>query len=55
MDVARLMEEIKERVRERRASGFYSEEEVRRIAQMELELTESAPTFRTRSSSTSSS
>ena len=32
MDVARLMEEIKERVRERRASGFYSEEEVRRIA-----------------------
>ena len=45
VDVARLMEEIKERVRERRASGFYSEDEVRRIAQMELELTESAPTF----------
>ena len=45
MDVARLMEEIKERVRERRASGFYSEDEVRRIVQMELELTESAPTF----------
>ena len=45
VDVARLMEEIKERVRERNASGFYSEEEVRRIAQMELELTESAPTF----------
>ena len=45
VDVARLMEEIKERVRERRASGFYSEEEVRRIVQMELELTESAPTF----------
>ena len=45
VDVARLMEEIKERVRERRASGFYSEEEVRRIVQMELELTESAPTL----------
>ena len=45
VDVARLMEEIKERVRERRASGFYSEDEVRRIVQMELELTEGAPTF----------
>lgn len=45
MDVAHLMAEIKERVRERRASGFYSEDEVRRIAQMEIELTESAPTF----------
>jgi O-antigen chain-terminating methyltransferase len=39
------MEEIKERVRERKASGFYSEEEVRRITQMELELVEAAPTF----------
>jgi O-antigen chain-terminating methyltransferase len=39
------MEEIKERVRERKASGFYSEEDVRRITQMELELTEGAPTF----------
>jgi O-antigen chain-terminating methyltransferase len=46
VDVARLMEEIKARVRERRASGFYSEDEVRRIAQMELEVTESAPGFR---------
>jgi SAM-dependent methyltransferase len=45
VDVTRLMEEIKERVRDRKASGFYSEEEVRRIVQMELELTESAPTF----------
>ena len=45
MDARRLMEEIKERVRERRASGFYSEDEVRRITQMEIELTESAPTF----------
>jgi SAM-dependent methyltransferase len=45
MDAARLMEEIKERVRERRASGFYSEDEVRRITQMEIELAESAPTF----------
>ena len=45
VDVARLMEDIKARVQERRASGFYSEEEVRRIVQMELELTESAPTF----------
>jgi O-antigen chain-terminating methyltransferase len=45
VDAARLMEEIKERVRERRASGFYSEEEVRRITQMEIELAESAPTF----------
>src|SRR4029077_7656965 len=44
-DVARLMEEIKERVRERKASGFYSEEDVRRTTQMELELTEGAPTF----------
>lgn len=45
VDIARLMEEIKERVRDRRASGFYSEDEVRRITQMEIELTESAPTF----------
>jgi O-antigen chain-terminating methyltransferase len=45
VDVARLMDEIKDRVRERKASGFYSEEEVRRIVQMELELTEGAPTF----------
>jgi O-antigen chain-terminating methyltransferase len=45
VDVSRLMEEIKERVRERRASGFYAEDEVRRIAQMEIELSESAPTF----------
>ena len=43
VDVARLMEEIKERVRQRRASGFYSEEEVRRITQMELEVTEVSP------------
>jgi SAM-dependent methyltransferase len=45
VDVARLMEEIKGRVRERRASGFYSEDEVRRITQMEIELSESVPTF----------
>ena len=45
VDVARLMEEIRERVRQRRASGFYSEEEVRRIAQIELEVTEVAPGF----------
>ena len=45
VDVGRLMEEIKARVRERKASGFYSDEEVRRITQMELELAESAPTF----------
>ena len=45
VDAGRLMEEIKERVRERRASGFYSEDEVRRITQMEIELAESAPTF----------
>jgi O-antigen chain-terminating methyltransferase len=45
VDVARLMEEIRERVRERRAAGFYSEDEVRRIAQMELEVTEVVPAF----------
>jgi SAM-dependent methyltransferase len=45
VDAGRLMEEIKERVRERRAAGFYSEDEVRRITQMEIELAESAPTF----------
>jgi O-antigen chain-terminating methyltransferase len=45
VDVARLMEEIKARVRERRVSGFYSDEEVRRITQMELEVTESVPKF----------
>lgn len=45
VDVAQLMEEIKERVRQRRASGFYSDEEVRRIAQMELEVTEVLPGF----------
>ena len=45
VDVAQLMEELKERVRQRRASGFYSEEEVRRITQMELEVTESVPKF----------
>jgi SAM-dependent methyltransferase len=43
VDVTRLMEEIKERVRQRRAAGFYSEEEVRRITQMELEVTEVSP------------
>jgi SAM-dependent methyltransferase len=45
VDAGRLMEEIKERVRERRASGFYAEDEVRRITQMEIELAESAPAF----------
>ena len=45
VDAGRLMEEIKERVRERRAAGFYSEDEVRRITQMEIELAESAPAF----------
>jgi O-antigen chain-terminating methyltransferase len=45
IDVARLMEEIKERVRQRRAAGAYSEEEVRRITQMELEIAESVPGF----------
>jgi O-antigen chain-terminating methyltransferase len=45
VDVAHLMEEIKARVRQRRASGFYSEAEVQRIAQMELEVTEAAPSF----------
>jgi SAM-dependent methyltransferase len=47
VDVARLMEEIRERVRQRHASGFYSEEEVRRVAQMELEVTEVAAGFHT--------
>ena len=46
VDVARLMEEIKERVRQRRASGFYADDEVRRITQMELEVTETEPGFR---------
>jgi O-antigen chain-terminating methyltransferase len=45
VDVARLMEEIKERVRQRRAAGLYSEDEVRRITQMELEVAESIPGF----------
>jgi SAM-dependent methyltransferase len=43
VDVTRLMEDIKARVRERRASGFYSEDEVRRIVQMELEVTDVFP------------
>jgi O-antigen chain-terminating methyltransferase len=43
VDVARLMEEIKERVRQRKASGVYSEDEVRRITQMELQITETLP------------
>lgn len=43
VDVARLMEEIKERVRQRKATGFYSEEEVRRISQLELEFTDAFP------------
>ncbi len=47
VDVARLMEEVRERVRAKRESGFYSEEEVRRIAQMELEVTEVAAGFHT--------
>jgi len=46
VDVARLMEEIKERVRQRKASGFYSEEAVRRITQMELEIQEVLPGYR---------
>jgi O-antigen chain-terminating methyltransferase len=45
VDVARLMEEIRERVRQKRESGFYSEEEIRRVAQMELEVTETAAGF----------
>ncbi|HEV8308739.1 MAG TPA: class I SAM-dependent methyltransferase [Methylomirabilota bacterium] len=45
VDVAQLMAEIKERVRQRRASGFYSDDEVRRIAQMELEVAEVLPAF----------
>jgi O-antigen chain-terminating methyltransferase len=47
VDVARLMEEIRERVRQKRESGFYSDEEVRRVAQMELEVTEVAAGFHT--------
>lgn len=43
VDVARLMEEIRERVRQRKAAGLYSEEEVRRITQMELEVTDALP------------
>jgi len=46
VDVAQLMEEIKARVRQRRAAGFYSEEEVRRIAEMELEVTAVVPALR---------
>ncbi len=46
MDVAQLMEEIKARVRQRRAAGFYSEEEVRRITEMELEVSNALPGFR---------
>jgi len=46
VDVARLMEEIKERVRQRKASGFYSEEEIRRITRMELEVQEVLPGYR---------
>ena len=45
VDVARVMEEVRERVRQKRESGFYSEEEVRRVAQMELEVTEVAAGF----------
>jgi SAM-dependent methyltransferase len=47
VDVARLMAEVRDRVRAKRESGFYSEEEVRRIAQMELEVTEVAAGFHT--------
>jgi SAM-dependent methyltransferase len=46
VNVAQLMEEIKARVRQRRASGYYSEEEVRRVAQMELEVGEVVPGLR---------
>jgi len=46
VDVARLMEEIKERVRQKKAAGFYSEEELRRITQMELEVQEVLPGYR---------
>jgi SAM-dependent methyltransferase len=46
VNVAQLMEEIKARVRQRRASGYYSEEEVRRVAQMELEVGEVVPAQR---------
>ncbi len=45
VEVARIMEEVRERVRQKRESGFYSEEEVRRITQMELEVTERAAGF----------
>ena len=43
VNVAQLMEEIKARVRQRRASGYYSDEEVRRVAEMELEVGEVVP------------
>jgi SAM-dependent methyltransferase len=46
VNVAQLMEEIKARVRQRRASGYYSEEEVRRVAQMELEVGAVVPGLR---------
>ena len=46
VDVARIMEELRARVAERRASGFYSEEEIERIARMELEIQEALPGYR---------
>ncbi len=46
VDVARIMEELRARVAERKASGFYSEEEVERIARMELEIQEVLPGYR---------
>ena len=46
VDVARIMEELRARVAERKASGFYSEEEIRRISEMELELEEVLPGYR---------
>ena len=46
VDVARITEELKARVAERKASGFYSEEEIQRIADMELEIREVLPGYR---------
>ncbi len=45
VDVARLMAEVQERVRQKREAGFYSEEEIRRVTQLELEVTEVAAGF----------
>lgn len=46
VDVGQIMAEIQERVRQKKVSGEYNEEEVQRIAQMELQVRDVLPGYK---------